>query len=108
MPSDRTEESISDRPWLVEIDVDGFGPGHRLWSKFIEALIHRDDAGLSWLVPDPGAAGQEGGCLRASVDASTPEAAVRRALAVAGDVGRSVDRFDKVFWAGIRGAATRQ
>lgn len=86
--------------WMVEIVIEGFGPWHRLWTPFVDRLRLQHDPRVEWVFHDMET-------MHAGVEADSPEAAIRLAIAILTAAGRDVDPLDRVFWAGARGFASR-
>jgi hypothetical protein len=94
--------------WEVEITVEGFGPNHPLWKRFAERANSLSDATLRWDLAEPAEARGDGTGIRATLEAETPEAAIRRVMGRVRDVAQRVDREDRVRWERITGRAMRR
>ncbi len=91
--------------WEVEVTVDGFGPNHALWRRFIRHAEALADTSLEWGMAQPADLSRRAAHIRAVVEAESPEAAVRRVMKLVRQVGDSVDRGEQVRWASMTATA---
>lgn len=91
--------------WLVEIKVESPGSDAGLWSDFVAKAKVYEGPGFKWSTPALRFTGDEV-VISAIVVAETPESAIRRASTVVRNVGRLVDRYDRVSWARLVATAT--
>lgn len=80
--------------WQVEVTVEGFGPNHMLWRKLAERANTLTDSTLRWELAQPVDRHGETARIHATVEAETPEAAIRRMMKRVRDIGHHVDRED--------------
>jgi hypothetical protein len=93
-----------ERRWHVEVTVDGFGPAHPLWGRFVHAAKPQWDDRLAWNLAES-TRSRPAGRIQATVTAVTPEEAVRRLMKAVREVGQSVDRTRMLSWSGLTGRA---
>jgi hypothetical protein len=94
--------------WDVVVTIEEFGPNHRLWKKFAERANALTDTTLRWELAQSTDFGDITVGLRATVEAETPESAIRRVIRRVRDIGQRIDRDDQVRWGSISGTATRR
>jgi len=91
--------------WEVEVTVDGFGPKHALWRRFMRHAEALADTSLEWGMAQPTDPSRGAPCIRAVIEAESPESAVRRVMRLVRQVGGSVDRGQQVRWASMTATA---
>ncbi len=94
-----------ERRWRVEVVVEGFGPAHPLWGRFVEKADVVRDGRLEWELTQPTNGRGRAGRIEAIVTAVTPDEAVRKLMKAVREVGRSVDRAGTLSWVGLSGRA---
>lgn len=93
--------------WAVEVTVEGFGPSHPLWKRFAAEATAHADTSLEWGLAQPSGLSGVTARIAATVQAESPEAAIRRVMKVVRKIGHRVDRGDQLRWA-VTGRATRR
>jgi hypothetical protein len=97
---------VSER-WEVEVMVDGFGPKHALWRRFIRHAEALADTSLEWQMAQPEDPAGRTAHIRAVLEAESPGIAVRRVMKLVRQAGDSVDRGEQVPWATMTATARR-
>src|SRR5947207_4013022 len=83
--------------WHVEVTVDGFGPNHSLWRRFIDIGARLADDSVQWELTQRGQTAR----IQATVTARTADEAARRLMQLVRQAGRAVDRNAAVSWLGL-------
>lgn len=93
--------------WHVQIEVEDFGPRHRLWPAFSKRLsTHRED-GTLWQLAQTVSTRSAFGGIGAIVPADSAGAAIQRTRGFVRRAGRAVDPTETIRWSSTIGRATR-